>query len=407
MPTVLLAGALDTKGAEYAFAREHLRRAGIEALLVDTGVLDGATVRADIDRAEVAAAAGATLAEVVAAGDRSRALAVMSAGLAAITAELHRTGRIDAALAFGGSGVLAVASRAFRELPLGVPKLIVTTMAASDTAPFIGASDLVLMPSVVDIAGVNRVSAFVIRRAVAVLGALLGVPARFGADGARRAVAASMFGVTTPGVSVARRELEARGYEVLVFHANGTGGRTLENVVESGWVDAVLDLTTTEVTDEIVGGVASAGPDRLGAAARRGIPQVISIGATEVVNFWAPDTVPARFAGRRLYHHNPTATLMRTSAEEAALIGLDLAARINRSTGPVEVLLPLGGTSSLSVPGGPFADPVADRALVDALRQGLRPEVPVLAVDDHINAPEFGALAAARLANVMQAFPMQ
>jgi uncharacterized protein (UPF0261 family) len=269
-------------------------------------------------------------------------------------------------------------------------------MAASDTAPFIGASDLLLMPAVVDIAGVNRVSTFVIERAVAVIAALLGVPARFDAT-VGKVVAASMFGVTTPGVSAARHALESRGYEVLVFHANGVGGRTLENVVAAGWVDAVLDLTTTEITDELVGGVATAGADRLEAAGRRGVPQVISIGATEVVNFWAPDTVPERFAGRCFYQHNPTATLMRTSTDEAARIGAALAGKINLSTGPVAVVLPLRGTSSLSVPGGPFADPVADRALVESLRQSLRPDVPVWTFEDHINAEAFGMLAAERV----------
>ena len=270
--------------------------------------------------------------------------------------------------------------------------MIVTTMASSDTRPYIGASDLLLVPSIVDIAGLNTLSRFVLRRAVAMLAAQLDHPVR--RTGEAPMVAASMFGVTTAGVSRACRVLSAEGLDVLVFHANGMGGRTLESLVRDGWPAAVLDLTTTELADELAGGVASAGPDRLTAAGARGIPQVVSLGALDVVNFGAPETVPERYRDRRLYAHNATATLMRTDPEEAAALGAELGAKLARATGPVTLLLPTGGLSALSEPGGAFHWPEADQALEAALLAVAGDRVAVERSPAPVNASAFGERAA-------------
>lgn len=366
-PFVVLAGALDTKGEEYALAGALLRRRGLRTLFVDVGVLGRPRIEHDVSRHEVAAAAGVTLDHVAAAGDRATSLGLMSDGLRSVLAGLQGRGLLAGALAMGGSGALTVAGPAFRALPLGVPKVVVTTMVSGDLSAAIGTSDLLVMPAIVDVAGLNRVSRLVIERAVATVAALVGVPAAF--DTSRPAVALSMLGVTTEGVTAARRHLEAAGCEALVFHANGVGGRTLETLAAGGWVAGVLDLTTSELASELLGGTASAGPGRLRAAGEHGLPQVVSAGGCDLAIFGPPESVPERYAGRLLYQHNPTATLMRTSAEECHALGVTIAERLAAARGPVRVLLPDQGLSSLSVPGGPFADPVADQALTRALRE--------------------------------------
>jgi uncharacterized protein (UPF0261 family) len=253
-----------------------------------------------------------------------------------------------------------------------------------------------MMPGVTDVAGLNSVSARVLAQAAAaVAGMLAAAPVDVGGD--RPAVAATMFGVTTPAVTAAREELERRGYEVLVFHATGTGGRTMESLVESGLVAGVLDLTTTELADDLVGGVLSAGPDRLEAAGRRGIPQVVSLGALDMVNFGPRETMPPEFAGRNLYVHNPSVTLMRTTPEECAELGRRIAAKLSAATGPVALYLPLRGVSAIDMVGGPFADPAADEALFAAVRDGLAPHVELHEIDTDINDPGFARAMAARL----------
>ncbi|GAA0588604.1 Tm-1-like ATP-binding domain-containing protein [Actinomadura livida] len=402
MSHVVLAGALDTKGAEYAYVRDLLVEAGLRPLLVDVGVRGDPQTRPDVTRAEVARAAGRAVGEIAGLPTRGEALAAMAEGVAALLGSLRDTGEVDAAFGMGGSGALSVLAPGFRALPLGVPKMIVTTMASGDTRPHVGASDLLLVPSIVDIAGLNTLSRFVLDRAVAMLGAQLGrpVPSAAGGDGAPM-VAASMFGVTTVGVSRACRTLEARGLDVLVFHANGLGGRTLESLAADGWLSGVLDLTTTELADDLAGGVASAGPDRLAAAGRRGIPQVVSTGALDIVNFGAPETVPEPYRERRLYPHNATATLMRTDPREAAALGERLGAKMSAARGPVALLLPTGGLSALSEPGGAFHWPEADAALERALLDSLAPHVAVERSPAALNTPEFGERAARLLLTLL------
>jgi uncharacterized protein (UPF0261 family) len=400
MAVVVLVGTLDTKGTEYAWLRDRVLELGCEVVLVDAGVGEPevpADVAADVPADRVARAAGASIAALREAGDRGAAVTAMGDGAAAVLAELVAAGRADAVLAVGGSGGSSIAARAVRDLPIGLPKLIVSTMASGDVSPYVGAKDVTLTYSVVDIAGVNRVSRLILANAAAAAAgmAMAYAAAPAGAEaGERPLVAASMFGVTTPAVEVARARLEELGYEVLVFHATGAGGRALEGLVDSGLLAGVLDMTTTELADELVGGVLSAGPERLTAAGRHGVPQVVAPGALDMVNFGPRDTVPERFAGRNLYVHNPTVTLMRTTPEEMAELGRRVAAKLAAATGPAALFVPLGGVSALDAPGMPFHDPRADEACFDALRDAA---VETARLDMNINEPAFGRAMADRL----------
>ncbi|GAA0951317.1 hypothetical protein GCM10009560_71890 [Nonomuraea longicatena] len=342
----------------------------------------------------------------------------MGEGAARILAGLHEDGQVDAVLAVGGSSGSSIAARAVRDLPVGLPKLIVSTMASGDVSPYVGAKDVTLMYSVVDIAGINRVSRAILGNAAAAISgmaaahrarhpgepgmhsghveAVVSAAASDPSPGERPLVGATMFGVTTPAVDAARERLERLGYEVLVFHATGAGGRALEGLAASGMLAGVLDLTTTELADDLVGGVLSAGPDRLTAAGRHGVPQVVAPGALDMVNF-GPD-VPERFAGRTLYVHNPTVTLMRTTPEEMAELDARVAAKLAAAKGPAVLFVPLRGVSALDAPGLPFHDPEADAACFAALAA----HSPAERLDLHINDPEFGHAMADRLHRLIQ-----
>ncbi|MDS1270929.1 Tm-1-like ATP-binding domain-containing protein [Lipingzhangella sp. LS1_29] len=407
MPTVVLLGTLDTKSAEYAFLRARLAHAGVDTLLIDCGVFetdtadtadatDAGEAIADISAVELAQLAGTSLDTLRSNADRGAAIAAMSTGAAATLNRLAELDQLDGVLALGGSGGTSIAAHAMRELPVGLPKLIVSTVASGDTRPYVGARDVTMMYSVVDIAGINRVSSRVLANAAHAMAGMVRAAAPEVSE--QPLVAASMFGVTTTGVTEARRLLEAAGREVLVFHATGTGGQSMEALINDGYISGVLDLTTTELADELVGGVMSAGANRATVAARTGLAQVVSVGALDMVNFAAPDTVPHRFADRRLYHHNPQVTLMRTTPEECAELGRRLARRLNTSTGPCVVFLPLRGVSALSVEGQPFHDPEADAALFGQIRQTLdRDRVELVELDTDINDAAFAAAMAKRL----------
>lgn len=387
---VVILGTLDTKGAELRFLRDAIAARGVPTLLVDTGILGTPAFTPDIDRRAVAAAAGTTIAALAAAGDRGQAVTVMAEGAARLAVELYARGELGGIVAIGGSGNAAIASAAMRALPIGVPKLLATTVAAGDTRPYVGTTDITMMYSVVDISGLNRLSRRILRNAAGAIAGMVaaGVPDPQGGTD-RPLVAASMFGVTTPCVTAAREALEALGYEVLVFHATGVGGRSMESLVRDGFITGVLDVTTTELADEVAGGSLSAGPDRLEAAGAAGIPQVVSLGALDMANFGPLESVPARFEGRLLHRHNAAVTLMRTTPHENAEIGRLIAAKLNRAHGPVTLVVPLRGVSSMDVAGGAFHDPEADGALFAALREGLEPRVDLLEVDAHINDPIF------------------
>jgi uncharacterized protein (UPF0261 family) len=400
-PTVVLVGTLDTKGREYAFLRGRLEQAGVATLLVDVGTQGPPSIPADVPREEVAAAGDFDLAALT---DRGTAVQAMCAAVPKVVRRLFDEGRCQGVLAAGGSGNTAIATAAMRALPVGVPKLVVSTMASGDTAGYVDISDVTLMPAVTDVAGLNSVSARILANAAAAMAGMVTAPAvDLGAS--RPVVAATMFGVTTPAVTAAREELERRGYEVLVFHATGTGGRSMEGLVEAGFVTGVLDVTTTELADDLVGGVLSAGPHRLEAAGRRGVPQVVSLGALDMVNFGPRASVPERFAGRNLYVHNPTVTLMRTTPEECAELGRRLGAKLSAATGPVALFVPLRGVSAISGEGGPFYDPDADAALRAGLRETLAPSVEVHEVDAHVNDPAFAVAMAARLDDFLVGTP--
>lgn len=399
--TVVLIGTLDTKGEELEFLRRRLAASGVTPLLVDVGTLEPPQVEPDVDRWEVAAETGADLEKLAAARDRGRAVSAMAEAASVLVRRLHREGRCDAILGAGGSGNTAIATAAMQALPVGVPKLMVSTLAAGNTRTYVGVSDLMMAASVVDVAGLNAISRRVLgNAAAAIVGMLEAPPADAGP--VQLSVAATMFGVTTPCVTVAREELERRRYEVVTFHATGTGGTAMEELVASGFFSGVLDVTTTELCDELVGGTLSAGPDRLTVAGEAGLPQVVSLGALDMVNFGPRDTVPPQFAKRRLHVHNSEVTLMRTSAEECAELGREIARKLSAAKGPTALFVPLAGVSELSAPGGPFHDEKADAALFDGLHDGLADSVELNEVDANINDPAFALAMAARLADFME-----
>lgn len=398
MATVALVGTLDTKSSEYLFVAERLRDLGVEVIMIDCGVLGEPGFVPQIDRYHVARVAGEDLDRLASAGDRGAAVQAMSRGAAKVVEQLYGEGRLQGALALGGTGGTSLAAAAFRPLPLGVPKLIVSTAAAGDNAPYVGETDLILAPSVVDVAGLNRISTRVLGNAAAAMAGMVTAPPVRPSSDEKPLVAASMFGVTTPCVTRAREQLEALGYEVLVFHMTGAGGRTLESLVSNGVLAGVLDVTTTELADHLVGGIFDAGPDRLCAAARTGTPAVISLGALDMVNFGPPESVPERFAGRLTYHHNATTTLMRTTPEECRELGTQLAAKVTQSVGPAVVFIPLNGISAIAVKDGAFYDPEADQELFDSVRAGLRDsQVELIELSCDINAVEFADAMVQRL----------
>ena len=394
MPTVVLLGTLDTKGAEYAFLRDRVREHDVDVLLVDAGIHEP-LVEPDIGRDEVARAAGADVTALAEAGDRGAAVAAMGAGAEAVVRRLYAEERLDGILALGGSGGSSIATRAMRALAVGVPKLMVSTVASGDTRPYVGAVDVTMMYSVVDIAGVNRVSARIMANAAAAIAGMAG--AQVPPLEEKPLVAATMFGVTTPCVTHARERLEELGYEVLVFHATGAGGQSMEALVRGGFLAGVLDVTTTELADELVGGVLSAGPERLQAAGEVGLPQVVSLGALDMVNFGPRETVPEKFEGRNLYVHNPTITLMRTTPEENAELGREIGRKLSAATGPTVLFVPLKGVSMIDVEGQPFYDAAADEALRAGLRETLDGRVELHEVDTDINDPAFATAMADRL----------
>jgi uncharacterized protein (UPF0261 family) len=391
MPNVVLLGTLDTKGVEYDFLRRALSRRGIDTTLIDAGILGRPPFDPDMERGAVAKAGGGDIAALVAGNDRGAAVEIMSKGATEIVRELYEAGKLDGILGLGGTGGTTLITAAMRGLPVGVPKLMVSTVASGDTRAYVGANDITMMYSVVDIAGINKISRRILDNAA---GAIAGMVSHDHEgeqeDGEQRPlIGATMFGVTTPCVQRARERLEEKGYEVLVFHATGTGGQSMEALVAADMLTAVLDVTTTELADELVGGVFSAGPDRLTAAAKAGVPQVVSLGALDMVNFGGRDTVPDKFRDRNLYKHNASITLMRTTPQECAELGKRLAQRLSNGSGPRIVLVPLKGISLIATEGQPFHDPAADAALIGALKDNLAPEVTLREYDMDINDPAF------------------
>ncbi|MFO0959880.1 MAG: GNAT family N-acetyltransferase [Isosphaeraceae bacterium] len=434
MPVILI-GTLDTKGKELAFVRDRLRAAGLATLVIDAGSVGPPAFPPDIDRERVFFRAGADLDAICRKGDRGEAVSAAAQGVASLVSDLHAQGQVDGILAIGGSAGTTIGTAAMRALPVGIPKVMVSTLASGQTRPFVGGSDIAMFHSVADIAGLNRLTrTILINAAYAMAGMLMtgerilrnfqyspiGQVSREAGEGDflddpevrfiedepppdRPVIAATMFGVTTPCVDHARRLLESLGFEVWVFHATGVGGQAMEGLIRDGQVQGVLDLTTTEVADERVGGVLSAGPDRLDAAGKAGIPQVVSLGALDMVNFGPKATVPERFQGRKLHVHNANVTLMRTTPEENAELGAWIASKLRNSTGPTALIVPRGGVSGIDAPDKPFWDPEADAALFRALEEGLEgdPRVRLIERPENINDPAFAEAAALALVALM------
>lgn len=401
MKTVVLAGALDTKAAEFAWVKALIEKQGARALVVDVGILGEPGFAPDISRETVASAAGGDIDVLRRSEGRGEALEVMGRGLAAVARALYDEGKLDGILGLGGSGGTTVASAGMRALPLGLPKLMVSTVASGDVRAFVGPADIVMMPSIVDVAGINRISAKVYANAAAaIVGMVRGEAAPIAEE--RPLVAASMFGNTTPCVDQARSLIEKQGFEVLVFHATGIGGQTMESLISEGYIAGCLDITTTELADEVCGGGASAGPERCLAASRAGIPAVIVPGCVDMANFGTFESLPEKYRERNLYQWAPSATLLRTNMEENRRIGEMIAAAANAATAPVALLLPLKGLSMLDSVGGAFWDPPANAACFDAIKRGLRPDIPVIELDCNINDPSFAQAAAATLLNLMR-----
>lgn len=400
--TILAIGTLDTKGAEFAFVRDLITQRGHKALVMDTGVTGEPGFSPDISAAEVAEAGGSSLADLRAAADRGAALEVMGQGARALALKQFEAGAFDGVISLGGSGGTSIATTAMLALPVGLPKVMVSTMAAGDVSPYVDVKDVTMMYSVVDVAGLNSLSRRIFANAV---GAVCGMAEQeLPASEDKPLITATMFGVTTPCVTAARKNLEAAGYEVLVFHATGSGGRAMESLINAGFITAAADITTTEWCDELVGGVLSAGPTRLEAAAKAGIPQVVSLGALDMVNFGGIDSVPAEFKDRNLYKHNPSVTLMRTTPEENTQLGEIIAKKLNQTTGPTSLFVPLKGVSMIDAEGQPFHSPEADEALFNALRANLNTDkVELVELDMHINDPAFAEAMTSRLLKMLSA----
>ncbi len=402
---VVLIATLDTKGIELQFVLQQIQEAGLQACVIDVGVMQPPSIHADVKRDEVFKAAGTSVEAVVKKGDRGEAIGLAAKGVARLVSTMQAQGQVDGILSVGGSAGTTIGTAAMRALPLGVPKIMVSTLASGQVKPYVGVRDIMMLYSVVDISGINRISRSILTNAAqAMIGMVQSKSRSRGApiETDKPVITATMFGVTTPCVEAARKLMEAAGYEVLVFHATGTGGQTMEGLINDGLVQGVLDFTTTELADELVGGILTAGPDRLTAASLRGIPQVISVGALDMVNFGTPESVPEKFKSRRFYQHNPTVTLMRTTPDENDQLGKEIALKASASKGPVAILLPLKGLSAIDAEGKPFWWPESDQALFDSIRLWKAPHVQLIELDMHINDPAFAEAAAKTLQEFMR-----
>jgi uncharacterized protein (UPF0261 family) len=398
--TVVILGSMDTKGEEFAYVKRLIEGHGINTLVVDCGVLGEPKLKPDVAHEELAEAGGRSIAELLEKEDRGEAMEVMSKGAAVVVGRLYKEGKLDGIIGMGGSGGTAVATAGMRALPVGVPKVMVSTVASGDVEPYVSTRDITMIPSVVDVAGLNPISREIFANAAGAIAGMVKTEAeKAGVE--KPLIAATMFGNTTPCVDRARQRMEEAGYEVLVFHCTGTGGRTMEDLIDDGFITGVLDITTTEWADELVGGVFSAGPARLDAAARAGIPQVIAPGCVDMVNFGAMDTVPEKFKDRKFYHWNPNVTLMRTTPEENAEMGRIFASKANASKGPVVFMLPLKGVSMLDLEGQPFYWPEANQAIFDAIKQNVRKDIPVIEMDVEINDDSFADRAVQELLGML------
>ena len=399
--TVCIVGTMDTKGLEFAFIKAQIEASGVSTCVVNTGIIGEPQLAPDVSADEVARRAGSSLQALRDEGDRGNSVAVMAQGASAIVAEKQAAGEIDGIISLGGSAGTTIGTTAMQAVPVGVPKIMVSTLASGDTSPYVQSKDICMMYSVVDIAGINRLSRQILTNAAGAIVGMVNAEAPAAMEADKPLIAATMFGVTTPCVTKARAILEAAGYEVLVFHATGTGGQAMEDLVRGGFLAGVLDVTTTELADELVGGILSAGADRLEAAGHAALPQVVAPGALDMVNFGPPDTVPEKFRNRLFYQHNPTVTLMRTTTEEMAELGRIMARKLSEARGTTTVIIPTQGVSAIDKTGQPFDSPEARTAWCENLKANIGRNVTVIEMDAHINDDEFAKkLAETLLENV-------
>jgi uncharacterized protein (UPF0261 family) len=392
---IALIGALDTKGDDYLFVKKEIEKRGHHTFVINTGVLGEPVFQPDISASQVAEAGGSTLEALRIKADKSEAMYVMMKGVSIIVKKLYEQGLIDAGFTMGGSNGTLIGTAGLKSLPIGIPKVVVSTVASGDTQPYVGISDIVMIPSILDVSGINRISAQIYSNAV---GAIVGmVETEVPTVDSRPIITASMFGNTTTLVNRSKELLEEKDFEVLVFHCTGTGGMTMESLIEKGYITGVLEVTTTELADELAGGVLSAGPTRLDAAAKMGVPQVVAPGCLDMVNFWGMETVPDQYKHRKLYSWNQNVTLMRTTPEENQILGRILAEKVNQSTGPVAIFLPLRGISELDAPGKEFWDPEADRVLFETIKKYTRKDIPVYELDCNINDEMFAKAVSSKL----------
>lgn len=386
---IVIFGCFDTKGEEFAFLRECILAQGEKVKTINTGIM-GTTEHfpVDIEADRVALEGGFTLTDLRQAGDRGHAVEIMGKGIAKVVAKLIKEGSIKAVIGMGGGAGTFIALTTMQEIPLGIPKLCITTLAGKDLSRLMGSKDIILMPSIVDVAGLNSILKLLIQQAAAAICAMTKVvPTEDKITSG--SIAISLFGNTNACVEMCSELLKEQGYEVFTFHANGVGGKTMESLIREGVFDAVLDITTTELADELCGGVCSAGPDRLNAAAEMGIPQVVVPGCLDMVNFFQKDTVPEHYKSRELYSWAPIVTLMRTNEEENRMLGEKLAQKLNRSTGATTILLPLKGLSQIDAEGGVFYHPEINQVLFDAIKKLVHETVNVVEVEAHINDKKF------------------
>ena len=398
---VAIVGALDTKAQEYAFLKSEIEKRGHETFVINVGVLGEPPFKPDVTAEEVALAGGTPLPELIEKRDRGIAMEVMTRGAAIVSKKYFEAGKFDAMVSMGGGGGTVTGTSAMRVLPVGTPKLMMSTVASGDTSAYVGTTDITMMPAIVDVSGLNQISRRIIANAAGAICGMVESEIEQPVD-EKPLIAATMFGNTTRAVDHARSIMEANGYEVLVFHATGTGGRTMEMLTANGYFAGVLDITTTEWADELCGGVLSAGSARLDAAITAGIPQVVTPACIDMCNFWAPETIPAKYKDRKFYHWNPNVTLMRTTPEENFRMGEIFAEKLNKATSPVAVYVPMKGFSEVDAPGQPFWWPEADQAFLEGLQKHLRKDIEVCVLDMNVNDPEFSSAVANRLLEMLK-----
>ena len=402
---VLMLGTFDTKGDEFTFLRNELIRHGLDVIALNAGTMEStALFVVDIDASVVASYGGQSIESLRENADRGVAVAVMGQGAKAIAQKLYTDGKINGIIGMGGGGGTSIATTAMSALPIGVPKICISTLASGDTRPYIGSKDILLFPSIVDISGINPFSKKIISNAAAALAGMVKNETPDTATQSKKAILLSMFGNTTAAGTECSKLISQSGYDTLVFHAVGTGGQSLEALTLDGYSSGVLDLTTTEWADELCGGIFPAGRSRLDAPGKKGIPHLIAPGCLDMVNFGPPDTIPSQYknSNRVFFQWAPEAVLMRTNAEENAKLGRIFAEKANQAPGTTAFLVPLGGFSELGRKGGVFWDPVADKAFLDALQENLKPEISVETIPCNINDAAFSKKAVAMLLKLIE-----